>query len=152
MKINFKVNGDHLDGKFAPLAVELERDGTSVEILFTAEQTELALENDDKFRHFFLKDVLADSGITIHQTIVIENGDESEAQHNFMTEYNGILEEPYTEEISKIEIKFSNPDDPDNGNIELLSSDDSEFTIFTEGDSLTPTETAEKLRIIFNQD
>ena len=47
---------------------------------------------------------------------------------------------------------FSNPQNPDDGNIKLISADEFEFTIFTESDELSPTQTAEVLKLIFNQE
>ena len=151
MVINIKVDGDYLDGKFAPLAIELNRDIYSVNIFLTSEQTNESLEYDFNFQMHPLKDICADSGFTTHQTIEIINGDESDAQHEFISKISDLREDPFREEILPIEIKFSNPKNPDDGNIELISADEFEFTIFTEGDELSPTQTAEKLKLIFNQ-
>ena len=55
------------------------------------------------------------------------------------------------EEIAPIEINFSNPDNPNDGNIELRSIDGIQFTICTEVDELTSIETVENLKLVLNQ-
>ena len=152
MIINIKVDGDYTDGKFAPLSIVLNRDIYSVNILLTSEQTNESLEYDSNFRMHPLKDICADSGFTTHQVIEIINGDESDAQHEFISKMSDLTEDPFREEICPIEIEFSNPQNPDDGNIKLISADEFEFTIFTESDELSPTQTAEVLKLIFNQE
>ncbi len=151
MKINMIIDGDYLNSKFAPLAVKLERDGHIAEILLTAKQTNFALEYNDPFKPILgLKDVLNASGFDIYQTIEILQDDDPVARLEFENKFNGITEETFLPgDTSPIEIIFVNSEDPDNGNIKLLAEGGMEFEIA--GFPSSPSETAESLRIIFNQ-
>ena len=152
MKINIKAYGDYRDGKFAPFSIELERDHLNVTILLTAEQTNDSVEYDKSFQMHPLKDICADSGFTTNQFIEIENGDDSDAHQDFLFKMSGLEEDPFREELAPVEIKSTNPDNPDDGNIQLKSADGIEFTIYTDRDALSPTKTIENLKLVFNQD
>jgi hypothetical protein len=153
VKINLTIEGDHENGKFSMFLVTLKRDEFEVTILLTAEQTNLAFEYDDPFEPILeLKNILADGGFSVFQTIQIINGDNSDEQLEFEAAFNEITEDPWQDEITPIEMKFTNTDDPENGNIELLSACGHEFTIYTESDEMLPTETVQTLRLILNQE
>lgn len=151
MIIDIKAYGDYQDGSFAPLSISLSRDNHSVRILLTAEQTNYSMKHDKNFRMHPLKDICADSGFSTNQSIEIESGDDSDAQNKFLSKFSNLKEDPIREEIAPIEINFSNPDNPNDGNIELRSIDGIQFTICTEVDELTSIETVENLKLVLNQ-
>ena len=151
MIIDIKAYGDYQDGSFAPLSILLSRDNHSVRILLTAEQTNYSMKYDKNFRMHPLKDICADSGFSTNQSIEIENGDDSDAQNKFLSKFSNLKEDPFRKEIAPIEINFSNPDNPNDGNIELRSIDGIQFTICTEVDELTSIETVENLKLVLNQ-
>ena len=85
MKINLKLSGDHLDGKFTLYSCEIEREGYSVNILLSAEQMNAAAEYDDPFEAVLeLQNIMTDSGFTILQTVNVENGDGSIEELEFV--------------------------------------------------------------------
>ena len=146
MKINLKLSGDHLDGKFTLYSCEIERKGYSVNILLSAEQMNAAAEYDDPFEAVLeLQNIMTDSGFTILQTVNVENGDGSIEELEFVDAFDGITHEPW-EEHTPIEINIT-----DYGNIELVSAGGYEFMINTEPDDLKPTEIVDNLKSIFNQ-
>ena len=152
MKINLKIEGDHEDNRFLMFLVMLERAGNSVAIALTAQQTNLAVEYNEDFKPILeLKKILLESGFSIYQTINIINGDESSNQLDFEVSFNKSTEKTLSNKITKIDISYTNPSNPDEGNIIIRSARGHEFTIYTEADEMLPTETAKKLEVILNQ-
>ena len=158
MKVNLELAGDHIDGKFTLFRCELERDGYSVGILFSAEQLNDAAQYDDPFEAALpLINMFNECGYTLLQTVTVENSDGSSEELEFVDEYNGITHEGYGE-FYPIEFKIT-----DNDNVKLAAYDDSlsnpdgtryamfEFTINTEPNDSTPEEIVENLKSIFNQ-
>ena len=152
-KINLKIEGDHEFGLFSMFVVELNRDNASLPIFLTAEQTNLGLEDpDEAFEPIMeLLNILLESGFSVHQTIEIVNGDESEQQHEFIRNFDNRIDEAWSSEIQKIHIRFSNLEDPQNSNIELESIGGHNFIIYTENNEISPVEIMNKLKVIFNQ-
>ena len=152
-KINLKIEGDHEFGSFSMFVVELKRDNTSLPIFLTAEQTNLGLEDpDEAFEPIMeLLNIILESGFSIHQTIEIINGDDSEQQHEFLRNFDNRIDQAWSSEIQQIHIRFSNLDDPQNSNIELGSIGGHNFIIYTENNEISPVEVMNKLKIIFNQ-
>ena len=152
-KINLKIEGDHEFGSFSMFVVELKRDNTSLPIFLTAEQTNLGLEDtDEAFEPIMeLMNIILESGFSIHQTIEIINGDDSEQQHQFIENFDNRIDEAWTSEIQQIHIRFSNLDNPQNSNIELESIGGHNFIIYTENNEISPVEIMNQLKIIFNQ-
>ena len=152
-KINLKIEGDHEFGLFSMFVVELKRDNTSLPIFLTAEQTNLGLEDpDEAFEPIMeLLNIILESGFSIHQTIEIINGDDSEQQHEFLRNFDNRIDQAWSSEIQQIHIRFSNLDDPQNSNIELGSIGGHNFIIYTENNEISPVEVMNKLKIIFNQ-
>ena len=152
-KINLKIEGDHEFGSFSMFVVELKRDNTSLPIFLTAEQTNLGLEDpDEAFEPIMeLMNIILESGFSIHQTIEIINGDDSEQQHEFLRNFDNRIDQAWSSEIQQIHIRFSNLDDPQNSNIELGSIGGHNFIIYTENNEISPVEVMNKLKIIFNQ-
>ena len=152
-KINLKIEGDHEFGLFSMFVVELKRDNTSLPIFLTAEQTNLGLEDpDEAFEPIMeLLNILLESGFSVHQKIEIVNGDESEQQHEFISNFDNRIDEAWNSEIQQINIRFSNLEDPQNSNIELESIGGHNFIIYTENNEISPVEIMNKLKVIFNQ-
>ena len=152
-KINLKIEGDHEFGLFSMFVVELNRDNASLPIFLTAEQTNLGLEDpDEAFEPIMeLLNILLESGFSVHQTIEIVNGDESEQQHEFISNFDNRIDEAWNSEIQQIHIRFSNLEDPQNSNIELESIGGHNFIIYTENNEISPVEIMNKLKVIFNQ-
>ena len=119
----------------------------------TAEQTNLGLEDpDEAFEPIMeLLNILLESGFSVHQTIEIVNGDESEQQHEFISNFDNRIDEAWNSEIQQIHIRFSNLEDPQNSNIELESIGGHNFIIYTENNEISPVEIMNKLKVIFNQ-
>ena len=152
MKINLKIEGDHEDNRFLMFLIILEKSGNSVPIALTAKQTNLAVEYDEDFEPILeLKNILLESGFSIYQTINIINGDGSNKQLDFEASFNKSTEKTRSNKITNIDISYTNPSNPDEGNIIIKSAKGSEFTIYTEADEMLPTETAKKLKVILNQ-
>tara|TARA_B100000214_G_scaffold177303_1_gene127592 strand:- start:1133 stop:1588 length:456 start_codon:yes stop_codon:yes gene_type:complete len=150
MKINMIIDGDYFDGKFAPLAIRLERENQAAWIQLMEKETNLALEyrgNPDCQPISDLKKVLWECGFDIYQTIEIMNDEDPEGRLEFENKFNGVTEKTsFSGDAHKnVEIIFMNPDDPDNGNI-MLRGKETEFEIT--GFSSSPSETAESLRKI----
>ncbi len=158
MKINFKLYGDHFDGKFTLFRCELERDEHSVNIHFSAEQLSDAAQYDDPFEAALpLMNMFNECGYTLLQSVTIENGDGSTEELELVDEYDGITHEGYGE-FYPIEIKIT-----DNDNVELATYDDSlsnpdgtrfamyQFIINTEPNDSKSEEIVENLRFILNQ-
>lgn len=155
MKINYKLFGDHIDGKFTLFRCELERDGQSVDIHFSAEQLSDAAQYDDPFEAALpIMNMFCECGYTLLQTITIENSNGSIEELNFVDEYNGLTHEG-CEDFYPIEIKIT-----DNDNIELATFDEHpngqrfsmyEFIINTEPNDSKPEEIVENLKSILNQ-
>ena len=152
-KINLKIEGDHEFGLFSMFVVELKRDNASLPIFLTAEQTNLGLEDpDEAFEPIMeLLNILLESGFSVHQKIEIVNGDESEQQHEFISNFDNRIDEAWNSEIQQIHIRFSNLEDPQNSNIELESIGGHNFIIYTENNEISPVEIMNKLKVIFNQ-
>ena len=152
-KISLKIEGDHEFGSFSMFVVELKRDNTSLPIFLTAEQTNLGLEDaDEAFEPIMeLLNILLESGFSVHQTIEIVNGDESEQQHEFISNFDNRIDEAWNSEIQQINIRFSNLEDPQNSNIELESIGGHNFIIYTENNEISPVEIMNKLKVIFKQ-
>ena len=152
-KINLKIEGDHEFGLFSMFVVELKRDNASLPIFLTAEQTNLGLEDpDEAFEPIMeLLNILLESGFSVHQTIEIVNGDESEQQHEFISNFDNRIDEAWNSEIQQINIRFSNLEDPQNSNIELESIGGHNFIIYTENNEISPVEIMNKLKVIFKQ-
>tara|TARA_B000000475_G_scaffold197977_1_gene160635 strand:- start:114 stop:584 length:471 start_codon:yes stop_codon:yes gene_type:complete len=152
-KINLKIEGDHEFGLFSMFVVELKRDNASLPIFLTAEQTNLGLEDpDEAFEPIMeLLNILLESGFSVHQTIEIVNGDESEQQHEFISNFDNRIDEAWNSEIQQIHIRFSNLEDPQNSNIELESIGGHNFIIYTENNEISSVEIMNKLKVIFNQ-
>ena len=155
MKINYKLFGDHFDGKFTLFRCVLEREGNSVDIYFSADQLADAAQYDDPFEAALpLMNMFNECGYTLLQTVTIENGDEDS---DWLYEYDGITHEGY-EEFYPIEFEIT-----DNENVKLATYDDSlsnpdgtrfsmyEFIINTEPNDSKPEEIVENLKSIFNQ-
>ena len=158
MKINFKLYGDHFDGKFTLFRCELERDEHSVNIHFSAEQLSDAAQYDDPFEAALpLMNMFNECGYTLLQTVTVENSDGSSEELEFVDEYNGITHEGYGE-FYPIEFKIT-----DNDNVKLAAYDDSlsnpdgtrfamyQFIINTEPNDSKSEEIVENLRFILNQ-
>ena len=158
MKINYKLFGDHFDGKFTLFRCVLEREGNSVDIYFSADQLADAAQYDDPFEAALpLMNMLNECGYTLLQTVTIENGDDSTEALELVDEYDGITHEGY-EEFYPIEFKIT-----DNDNVKLATYDESlsnpdgtrfsmyEFIINTEPNDSKPEEIVENLKSIFNQ-
>ena len=124
----------------------------SIPIFLTSEQTNLGLEDpEEPFEPIMeLLNILLDSGFSIHQTIEIVNGDESDEHLEFVQNFNNKIDKGWVSEIQPINIKFSNVEDPENSNIELESVGGSLYTIYTETNDISPVEMANKLKIIFS--
>tara|TARA_B100001778_G_scaffold192992_1_gene159075 strand:+ start:107 stop:577 length:471 start_codon:yes stop_codon:yes gene_type:complete len=152
-KINLKIEGDHEFGLFSMFVVEVKRDNISLPIFLTAEQTNLGLEDaDEAFEPIMeLLNILLESGFSVHQTIEIVNGDESEQQHEFISNFDNRIDEAWNSEIQQINIRFSNLEDPQNSNIELESIGGHNFIIYTENNEISPVEIMNKLKVIFKQ-
>ena len=152
--INLKIEGDHEFGVFSIFLIEIERSEISIPIFLTSEQTNLGLEDpEEPFEPIMeLLNILLDSGFSIHQTIEIVNGDESDEHLKFVQNFNNKIDKGWVSKIQPITIKFTNVENPENGNIELLSACGHEFTIYTESDEMLPTETVQTLRLILNQE
>ena len=152
-KINLKIEGDHEFGLFSMFVVEVKRDNISLPIFLTAEQTNLGLEDpDEAFEPIMeLLNILLESGFSVHQTIEIVNGDESEQQHEFISNFDNRIDEAWNSEIQQINIRFSNLEDPQNSNIELESIGGYNFIIYTENNEISPVEIMNKLKVIFKQ-
>ena len=152
-KINLKIEGDHEFGLFSMFVVEVKRDNISLPIFLTAEQTNLGLEDpDEAFEPIMeLLNILLESGFSVHQTIEIVNGDESEQQHEFISNFDNRIDEAWNSEIQQIHIRFSNLEDPQNSNIELESIGGHNFIIYTENNEISPVEIMNKLKVIFKQ-
>ena len=152
-KINLKIEGDYEFGSFSMFVVELKRENTSLPIFLTAEQTNLGLEDpDEAFEPIMeLMNIILESGFSIHQTIEIINGDDSEQQHQFIENFDNRIDEAWASEIQQIHIRFSNLDNPQNSNIELESIGGHNFIIYTENNEISPVEIMNQLKIIFNQ-
>jgi len=150
--INLKIEGDHESGFFSIFLVEIERNEMSIPIFLTSEQTNLGLEDpEEPFEPIMeLLNILLDSGFSIHQTIEIVNGDESDEHLEFVQNFNNKIDKGWVSEIQPINIKFSNVEDPENSNIELESVGGSLYTIYTETNDMSPVEMANKLKIIFS--
>ena len=133
--------------------VEVKRDNISLPIFLTAEQTNLGLEDpDEAFEPIMeLLNILLESGFSVHQTIEIVNGDESEQQHEFISNFDNRIDEAWNSEIQQINIRFSNLEDPQNSNIELESIGGHKFIIYTENNEISPVEIMNKLKVIFKQ-
>jgi hypothetical protein len=87
--------------------------------------------------------ILLDSGFSIHQTIEIVNGDNSNEHLEFVDNFNNRIDKGWVSEIQPINIKFSNTEDPENSNIELESLGGHFYTIYTESNDLSPLEMVE---------
>ena len=94
--------------------------------------------------------ILLDSGFSIYQTVEIVNGDDSNEQLEFIESFNNRTDKGWVSEIQPINIKFSNPKDPENSNIELESVGGHFYTIYTESNDLSPLEMVERLKKILN--
>ncbi|MDG1264614.1 MAG: hypothetical protein P8N57_08475 [Flavobacteriaceae bacterium] len=149
-KINLKIEGDYEFNRFSMFLVIIERKNISVPIYLTAEQTNLGLEDpEEPFEPILeLLNILLDNGFSIHQTIDIINGDDSNEHLEFVENFNNKIDKSWVSEIQPINIKFSNPEDPENSNIEL-ESENHFYTIYTET-SPSPPEMVEKLKIILS--
>ena len=158
MKINYKLFGDHFDGKFTLFRCVLEREGHSVDIHFSADQLADAAQYDDPFEAALpLMNLFNECGYTLLQTVTIENGDDSTEALELVDEYDGLTHEG-GEEFYPIEFKIT-----DNDNVQLATYDDSlsnpdgtrydmyEFIINTEPNDSTPEEIVENLKFIFSQ-
>jgi hypothetical protein len=152
MRINLKIEGDYRNGNFICFLITLERDKFRLPILLTAEQSNLSLESDDPLEAILpLKNILSDSGFTIFQTINIVHGDNSNEQVNFLSRNNKVTEEPWYQDITVVDLCYTNPENPNNSNIVLKSSGGHEFIIYTESDSMLPIDSFKILNSIFNQ-
>ena len=94
--------------------------------------------------------ILLDSGFSIYQTVEIVNGDDSNEQLEFIESFNNRTDKGWVSEIQPINIKFSNPKDPENSNIKLESVGGHFYTIYTESNDLSPLEMVERLKKILN--
>tara|TARA_B110000971_G_C19817972_1_gene411953 strand:+ start:153 stop:614 length:462 start_codon:yes stop_codon:yes gene_type:complete len=150
--VNLKIEGDHEFGEFSMFLIEIERNEISIPIFLTSEQTNLGLEDpEEPFEPIMeLLNILLDSGFSIHQTIEIANGDDSNEHHEFVKSFNNKIDKGWVSEIQPINIKFSNPEDSENSNIELESVGGHSYTIYTETNNLSPLEMVDKLKIILN--
>lgn len=150
-KINLRIEGDHEFGVFSMFLIEIERNSISIPIFLTSEQTNLGLEDpEEPFEAIMeLMNILLESGFSIHQNIEIVNGDNSNEHHEFVENFNDRIDNGWVSEIQPINIKFSNPEDPENSNIELESLGGHFYTIYTESNDMSPIEMVEKLNIIF---
>ena len=151
-QINLRIEGDHEFGVFSMFLIEIERNEISIPIFLTSEQTNLGLEDpEEPFEPIMeMLNILLDSGFSIHQTIEIVNGDESNEHLEFVENFNNKIDKGWVSEIQSINIKFSNPQDPEDSNIELESVGGHFYTIYTETNDLSPLEIVEKLKIILN--
>ena len=150
-KINLRIEGDHEFGVFSMFLIEIERNSISIPIFLTSEQTNLGLEDPEEPYEAIMElmNILLDSGFSIHQNIEIVNGDNSNEHHEFVENFNDRIDNGWVSEIQPINIKFSNPEDPENSNIELESLGGHFYTIYTESNDMSPIEMVEKLNIIF---
>ena len=150
-KINLRIEGDHEFGVFSMFLIEIERNSIIIPIFLTSEQTNLGLEDpEEPFEAIMeLMNILLESGFSIHQNIEIVNGDNSNEHHEFVENFNDRIDNGWVSEIQPINIKFSNPEDPENSNIELESLGGHFYTIYTETNDMSPIEMVEKLNIIF---
>ncbi len=150
-KINLRIEGDHEFGVFSMFLIEIERNSISIPVFLTSEQTNLGLEDpEEPFEAIMeLMNILLESGFSIHQNIEIVNGDNSNEHHEFVENFNDRIDNGWVSEIQPINIKFSNPEDPENSNIELESLGGHFYTIYTESNDMSPIEMVEKLNIIF---
>tara|TARA_B100000945_G_C20258900_1_gene538287 strand:+ start:381 stop:842 length:462 start_codon:yes stop_codon:yes gene_type:complete len=151
-KINLTIEGDYESGFFSMFLIEIERNNISIPIFLTSEQTNLGLEDpEEPFEPIMeMLNILLDSGFSIFQTIEIVNGDDSNEQLEFVESFNNRTDKGWVSEIQPINIKFSNPKDPENSNIELESVGGHFYTIYTESNDLSPLEMVERLKIILN--
>ena len=151
-KINLRIEGDYESGFFSMFLIEIERKNISIPIFLTSEQTNLGLQDpEEPFEPIMeMLNILLDSGFSIHQTIEIVNGDDSNEQLKFVENFNNRIDQGWVSEIQPINIKFSNPEDPENSNIELKSLGGYFYTIYTESNDLSPLEMVEKLKIILS--
>ena len=156
MKINYKLFGDHIDGKFTLFRCELERDGHSVDIHFSAEQLSDAAQYDDPFEAALpIMNMFCECGYTLLQSVTVENGDGSTEELELVDEYDGITHEAYDEVFFSIEINIT-----DNNNVELVTWEEfpggkrlpyHQFEINTEPNDSKPEEIVENLKFILNQ-
>jgi hypothetical protein len=150
--INLRINGDYEFGVFSMFLIEIERNEISTPIFLTSEQTNLGIEDPDEPFEPILEmlNILLDSGFSIHQTIEIVNGDESSEHLEFVENFNNNIYKGWVSEIQSINIKFSNPEDPEESNIEIESVGGHFYTIYTETNDLSPIEMVDKLKIILS--
>ncbi|MAJ07154.1 MAG: hypothetical protein CL827_09910 [Crocinitomicaceae bacterium] len=150
-KINLRIEGDHEFGVFSMFLIEIERNSIRIPIFLTSEQTNLGLEDPEEPHEAIMElmNILLDSGFSIHQNIEIVNGDNSNEHHEFVENFNDRIDNGWVSEIQPINIKFSNPEDPENSNIELESLGGHFYTIYTESNDMSTIEMVEKLNVIF---
>lgn len=150
-KINLRIEGDHEFGVFSMFLIEIERNSIRIPIFLTSEQTNLGLEDPEEPYEAIMElmNILLDSGFSIHQNIEIVNGDNSNEHHEFVENFNDRIDNGWVSEIQPINIKFSNPEDPENSNIELESLGGHFYTIYTESNDMSTIEMVEKLNVIF---
>ena len=150
-QINLRIEGDHEFGVFSMFLIEIERNNISIPIFLTSEQTNLGLkDSEEPFEPIMeMLNILLDSGFSIHQTIEIVNGDDSNEHLEFVENFNNKIDKGWVSEIQPINIKFSNPEYPEDSNIELVSVGGHFYNIYTETNDLSPLEIVEKLKIIF---
>ncbi len=150
--INLRIEGDYEFGVFSMFLIEIERNEISMPIFLTSEQTNLGIEDpDEPFEPIMeMLNILLDSGFSIHQTIEIVNRDESNDYLKFLKAFNNKIDRGWVSEIQPLNIKFSNPEDSENSNIELESVAGHFYTIYTETNDLSPIEMVEKLKIILS--
>jgi len=150
--INLRIEGDHEFGIFSMFLIDITRNSISVPIFLTSKQTNLGLEDpEEPFEAIMgLLNILLDSGFSIHQTIEIVNGDDSNEHLEFVENFNNKIDKGWVSEIQPINIKFSYPDHPESSNIELESVGGHFYTIYTESNDLSPIEMVEKLKIILS--
>lgn len=159
MTINFKLFGDHFDGKFTLFWCKVEREGYSVDIHFSADQMNDAAQYDDPFEAALpLMNMFNECGYTLLQSVTIENGDGSTEELELVNKYDGITHEGYEEFFQNLEFEIT-----DNDNVKLATYDEAlsnpdgtrfsmyEFIINTEPNDSKPEEIVENLKSIFNQ-
>ena len=159
-KINLKIEGDYEFGLFSMFVCKIERNETSVPIFLTSEQTNLGLEDpEEPFEPILeLLNILLDSGFSIHRTIEIVHGDESDKHLEFVRNFNNKTEEGWNSEIQEINLKYTNVEDHENSNIQLKSLGGAEewelgynFIIYTEANDMSPADIMKKLKLILKK-
>ena len=91
-----------------------------------------------------------DSAIKRVSRLSLANSKKDYTLAGFIESFNNRTDKGWVSEIQPINIKFSNPKDPENSNIELESVGGHFYTIYTESNDLSPLEMVERLKKILN--